>query len=368
MISMGVPSIVSPFTAAVSRSQVRARIPGPGIISPPSPLVSLFSSTTTPQAAAAAEAAQPAVTAEPDKKQQKQNTKKVKGEKVEKVPEVSYYEQKAAAKLHRRALHDKSVERRERMKTRRAGRPRTFHRNEFRAFFIPHKVNDEFHHRKARQLGLEWELQAAAIVQRPNVVQPDREPWEVEMEQLQTHLSQYGKRYPKELVGDIYPDESYKPLDQDELLDKLPFRPAPRETPADASGDIRTVDRKLKSSIYLFVKNNTNRWEFPSVTLNPDELLLDGAKRALQPLYGMKYWCPSNAPWSVQLSPFTTHERQQQKPGLYGRKTFFVLLQYDTGAVPDHLDYGWLDRDEITQRVEEQENGKQISKLYHYML
>jgi large subunit ribosomal protein L46 len=365
MISMGVPSIVSPFTAPVSRSQVRARIPGAGIISPPSSssLVALFSSTST----AAAEAAQPAV-AEPDKKQQKQNTnKKAKGEKVEKVPEVSYYEQKAAAKLHRRALHDTSVERRERMKTRRAGRPRTFHRNEFRAFFIPQKVNDEFHQRKARQMGLEWELSVAAIVQRPNVVQPDREPWEVEMEQLQTHLSQYGKRYPKELVGDIYPDDSYKPLDQDELLARLPFRPAPRETTADETGDIRTVDRKLKHSVYLFVKSQpTNRWEFPSVTLNPDELLLDGAKRALQPLYGLKFWCPSNAPWSVQLTPFTTHERQQ-KPGLYGRKTFFVLLQYDTGVVPDHLDYGWLDRDEITERVE-QVDGKPISKLYHYML
>jgi large subunit ribosomal protein L46 len=235
---------------------------------------------------------------------------------------------------------------------------------------------------------LEWEIAVASIVQRPNIVQPDREPWEVDMEVLQVHLSQFGKRYPKELGG----DDNYKPLTQDQLLAGLPFKPAPRETAADLSGDIRTLDRKLKTPVYLFVNNNNKNtkeqaqhWEFPSVILQPDELLLDGAKRALQPFYGLSYWCPSNAPWAVQMTPFTLQERRH-KPGLYGRKTFFLLLQYEAGTVPDTFDYGWLDRGEITQRVSEQQQRRQeeqqqqsnndyddkssrrLAKLYHYML
>jgi large subunit ribosomal protein L46 len=339
--------------------------------------------------------------AEPDGKKKKQSNKKQKGEKgggggekgdkgEKEEPQPSYYELKTAAKMHRTALYAKWADRQERLKTRRAGRPRTFYRDEFRQFFTPQKVADEYHQRKARQAGLEWEMAVASIVQRPNIVQPDREPWEVDMEVLQVHLSQFGKRYPKELGG----EDNDKPLTQDQLLAGLPFKPAPRETAADLSGDIRTLERKLKAPVYLFVNMNNNKnnkeqpqnWEFPSVTLQPDELLLDGAKRALQPFYGLSYWCPSNAPWAVQMTPFTLQERQH-KPGLYGRKTFFLLLQYEAGTVPDTFDYGWLDRGEITQRVSEQQQQRQeqqqpnnnnndyddkssrrLAKLYHYML
>lgn len=277
-------------------------------------------------------------------------------------PELSYYQQKAAAKQHRRELYEKKQERIERLKTRRAGRPRLFYRNEFRSFFIPKKVHDEHHNRKARQQNLEWEICASAIVERISVVQPDREPWEIEMDDLQTHLAQFGKQYPKELVS----YDNYKSYSHEELLEMLPFEPAPRETPADADGNIKTMERKLKTSIYLLLKQEEELWDFPSVILEPEETLLDGAKRAMNPLRGLKFWSPSNSPWSVRLTPFDDKTRKKTKK--YGRKTFFVKMQYDSGAVTsESMDYAWLDRSEVTDLVEKAQ-GRDMSKLYHYML
>lgn len=281
---------------------------------------------------------------------------------TEKKQEPSYYEQKAAAKNHRRQLFETKQARTERNKTRRVGRPRLFLRDTFRSFFVQQKVHDEHHDRKARQQGLEWEICASPIIERPNVIQPDREPWEIEMENLQNHVGQFGKKYPKELVS----YDTYKSYSHEELMEQLPFEPAPRETPADASGDVKTTERKLKTSIYLLLKQENNRWDFPYVALNPDETLLEGGKRAMEPIFGLKYWSPSNSPWSVRMTPFDEDMRKKTKK--YGRKTFFVKMQYDSGSVEsDSFDFAWLDQSEVVERVEQAE-GKHISRLYHYML
>jgi large subunit ribosomal protein L46 len=286
--------------------------------------------------------------------------------------EPSYWEQKKAKKDRRRELFLATQERKKRLKVRRAGKPIDTKKVEFHKFFISKKVTDEFLDRKARQAGLEWKIKAAAILERIEIVLPDKQPWEVEYENLKTHLNRFGKQYPKEFTGGYDYDEE-RPMTDEDLLKLLPFTPAPRETEADASGDLRTTDRKLKTNIYLAVQEkNSELWQMPTVDLKENESLLDAVRRTLPNQLGpdIDFWCPSNAPWTVQLTPYSEEERKSL--GFYGFKTFFMKVQlHEGGSVsPKHMkvkDFAWLDRGEMVDRVREQQ-GEEMSKFYYYML
>ena len=287
---------------------------------------------------------------------------------------LSYWEQKKAAKDRRRELFISRQERKQRLKVRRAGKPKDTKKIEFQAFYIEKKVRDEFLDRKSRQAKLAWKIRVAVLIERLNVILPDKEKWEIEYEELKMHLNRYGKQYPKEFVGADFDYDHERPMTYEDLIASLPFKPAPRETEADASGDVRTTDRKLKTSIYLTVQEQNNGlWQFPTVDIKGDETLLDAAKRAIPEQVGadIEFWCPSNCPWSVHLTPYTEDEQKQHQ--LYGTKTFFMKLQYDEGKVEldsklkNIHDFAWLDRHEMVDRVKEQQ-GDHMSKFYYYML
>lgn len=293
------------------------------------------------------------------------------------IAELGYWERKQAAREKRRAQWQSQHERQQRLPTRRAGRNRGHMRRAFRAWFVRKKVDDEYHHRKAKQAGLDWQYRIAAIVQRNNVVQPDKRDWETAYEQLKAQLGVYGKVYPEEFAGKAK-IEDQKPMTDEELIALLPFAPAPRETEADATGDVRTTNRKLKTPIVLTVLNGaTGQWQFPTVDLqlDRDETCWEAAKRCVAERIGpsVQFWAPSGCPWSVDVKPYAAEQRQ--KTGLYGTKTFFLLMYHEDGEVdPDTIpdstavqDYAWLDRDEMVDRIRQQD-GENMSKLYHYML
>ena len=215
---------------------------------------------------------------------------------------LSYYAQKKQAKERRRELYNAKVERQERLPTRRSG-PRDALRREFRSFFISKKVDEEYMERKARQAGLDWNIQVAVILERQNIVLPDKETWETEMDDLQTYLMQFGKQYPKGLFGieDYDKVTANLAMTEEELLALLPegFTPAPRETEADATGNVRTTDRKLKTSVYLTVQDSdTNKWMLPTVTLLPDETFFGSGPTS----FGGSNWTASGILVSVSLS------------------------------------------------------------------
>jgi len=278
-----------------------------------------------------------------------------------------YMADKKAAKERRRALYESRQQRKERLKTRRLGKRRDEKRREFRSWFIEKKVDEEYMNRKARQAGLDWKIQVAVILERYSVVLPDKEDWEVEYENLKAHLMQFDKQYPKELINIDYDREVA--VTDEELLALLPkgYTPAPRETEADKTGDVRTTERKLKTSIYLTVQDE-GPWQFPTVPLKEDETLLEAAKRAIPEKAGseLEYWTISNCPCAVHMAAFPENERTS---GFYGTKTFFMKLCYDEGAAsPVNIkDYAWLAREEMAERVKE-EQGDKMSRFYHYLL
>jgi large subunit ribosomal protein L46 len=150
------------------------------------------------------------------------------------------------------------------------------------------------------------------------------------------------------------------------------FTPAPRETEADKSGDVRTLDRRLKDRIFLTVQDGEDsKWGLPTIVPKKDETLLDAAKRVVKDKVGgqlMDLYCASNAPVAVNFKVFTEEER---KDGFFGVKTFFMRVQHDEGNVSKKdmqvKDFAWLDRSEVVARVQE-EQGLRQSKLYRYML
>ena len=172
----------------------------------------------------------------------------------ERIAALSYWERKAALKEKRREFHRQHVERLERLKTRRAGRNGGVHRRAFRHWFLPKKMDEEYHHRKAKQAGLDWHYRIAAVVQRNNKVQPDKMDFEIAYENLKEQLGVWGKVYPEAFAGKDK-IEDVKPMTDEELIALLPFTPAPRETEADHTGDVRTTERQLKTQIYLTVQN-----------------------------------------------------------------------------------------------------------------
>jgi large subunit ribosomal protein L46 len=286
---------------------------------------------------------------------------------------ASYLEQKKQAKEIRRQRHEYSVLRKQRLKTRRSGPGKVKNRmkKEFRSWFIPYLVNDEYMERKARQAGLAWNIHVAVLLERSMVIWPDKEDWLIEFENLTTHLGQWGKEYPKELYKGK--DLNKKPpMTDEDLMKLLPkgYVPAPRITEADLNGNVRTLDRQLKESVYLYLQSEDDTWQFPTVAVQEDETLLEAAKRAVKDLVGeqVSYWPSSNAPGAVFMTPYPVEERTN---GFYGIKTFFMRLQHDGGIVEESRlkakDYAWLSRAELVDRAT-QNTGILPPQFYRYVL
>jgi 8-oxo-dGTP pyrophosphatase MutT (NUDIX family) len=162
------------------------------------------------------------------------------------------------------------------------------------------------------------------------------------------------------------------------------FRPAPRETTADETGNLQTHERKLKDRVFLMIQNSeSNKWYFPTTPVQDDESLLEAAQRALKEqatgggISGKKketdhvfdIYYPSNAPIGVSLDVFHDNDNDGN---YFGTKTFFLKVQHDEGDIQskDILkqgvnDFAWLDRSEIVERAQGDDD---LSEFYRYLL
>ena len=129
--------------------------------------------------------------AKPKKKNKKQSKK---------AEELTYAQQKVLAKERRRQTYEAKQNRGSSLKVRREGSSeRGAHASTFRSWFDQYKTRNETMDRKARQSGLPWQVRVAAVVERLPVVLPDKEQWEVDYEELDAYLKQFGRDFPKEL-------------------------------------------------------------------------------------------------------------------------------------------------------------------------
>ncbi|KAI2510104.1 hypothetical protein MHU86_4271 [Fragilaria crotonensis] len=273
----------------------------------------------------------------------------------------SYKEEKLAAKELRRQRFEAKMDRLVRLRTRRDGRPIDVKKAEFTSWYDKRRTYHEVMDRKARQQEKEWKIEVAAVVERLPLVTPDMEPWEAEYTALRKHLDQFTWDYPSELMQSRKSNDDED--DEEEIMVVLP-----RETEADATNDITTTNRRLKTRIF-FVENASDvppeQWKFPTVLLQDGERLTDAAMRLAKDKLGeeVELLALSNCPIAVDLDV-------EEEGEFFGTKTFFMKLQYFRGDVkPSTGDasYGWLDRTELVENAEACE-GINAGKFYRYML
>jgi 39S mitochondrial ribosomal protein L46 len=112
----------------------------------------------------------------------------------------SYAEDKLAAKEIRRQRFEQRQARVEQLKTRREGRPTEVKKTEFKTWYDKRRTFHEIMDRKARQEGLGWKIQVAAVVERLPLVLPVPDKWEQDYLDLRKHLNQFTWEYPAELA------------------------------------------------------------------------------------------------------------------------------------------------------------------------
>ncbi|KAF1808821.1 50S ribosomal subunit L30 [Eremomyces bilateralis CBS 781.70] len=139
-------------------------------------------------------------------------------------------------------------------------------------------------------------------------------------------------------------------------------RPQPRETRADREGDERSLDRELKRTLYLVMREASGKWAFPEDSLVGTESLRQAALRIL-PLAGgpnMNTWVVGNAPLGKAQTDYSAEQYVQNTARAVeevGKKVFFMKARIMAGEVDmaqnkfGHQEYKWLTKDELQKVV-----------------
>ncbi|TKY88152.1 hypothetical protein EX895_002862 [Sporisorium graminicola] len=131
-------------------------------------------------------------------------------------------------------------------------------------------------------------------------------------------------------------------------------RPLPRTTPADASNDVRSLERKLDRTLYLVVKQKSGKdaaaWRFPAKALSniKRENLHDVAPASVTDILGnkMDIWMVSNLPIGLYKQVNAAAE-----------KTYFLQGHVLAGNAElsegnDVEEFQWLTKEEIEKVME----------------
>jgi large subunit ribosomal protein L46 len=204
----------------------------------------------------------------------------------------------------------------------------------------------------ALEAKLNWRIMGATILHRYPVITKDPEDWEVKFWDLQEKINDKQREWFFEQVGgtDAQLITENNPT-YDEILESMPFKPAPRFTEADENNDRKSTERRLQDSLFLIVKRNRedNHWQFPQGRVLDAETLRDTTERVIDRAVGkINRWFVSNAPVGHYQYEYPVDLQQQRQS--FGAKVFFYRCQMIKGNVKLqtklYKDYAWIARDE----------------------
>ncbi|KAJ1755933.1 hypothetical protein H4S00_000602 [Coemansia sp. D1744] len=112
----------------------------------------------------------------------------------------------------------------------------------------------------------------------------------------------------------------------------------PRETQADASNDLLSLERKLDRTLYLIVRDAKGRWAFPQSDVQDEEVLHEAARRGLRDMCGSKM-----SVWTVGCGPIGHHVTNEHT-------AFFVKAHILAGKA-EAKEYKWVTREELGEAV-----------------
>lgn len=250
---------------------------------------------------------------------------------------------------------------------------------------------------KKKQLPAAWQLRTAIIVERPQIITPEPEPWLKEYIEwrhkwdepilkqmphiniLDEDIDQMKQREADEkkaaaarekALNTETPEEREFRLKKEEREKRMAElrkkeeeskleKPGPRITEADLKNDLHSLRRKLDKKLFLIVKekpNATNKepgnspWRFPEGIRQGDETLRQIAEASLLKETGTKLetYFVGNAPITFHTRELSDNQQKQFKA--YGAKTFFQYAYFLNGNVTldsSLADYAWVTRDEL---------------------
>ncbi|KAL0094959.1 39S mitochondrial ribosomal protein L46-domain-containing protein [Phycomyces blakesleeanus] len=123
---------------------------------------------------------------------------------------------------------------------------------------------------------------------------------------------------------------------------------APRETEADKTNDIKSLDRALQRTLYLIVrpKQGKQPWIFPEGAVDSTEYLHEAAERQLKETCGkdMDVWFVGRQPIGLYKKAPTQNVEES------GSKVFFMKARMFSGQVTpseDVSEFAWLTKEEL---------------------
>ncbi|KAK9423940.1 putative 39S mitochondrial ribosomal protein L46-domain-containing protein [Seiridium unicorne] len=134
-------------------------------------------------------------------------------------------------------------------------------------------------------------------------------------------------------------------------------KPLARTTEADATNNVRRLDRKLDQTLYLVVQSGNGEWTFPTDDVPTDENLHQAARRVLDQAAGvnMNTWLVGRVPVAhyVQQPQFNEDTSIKSR----GEKTFFLKGRIMagqanlTGNPLGYKDFNWLTKEELRGKL-----------------
>lgn len=254
---------------------------------------------------------------------------------------------------------------------------------------------------KAKKSGLkqEWNYKMALIVERPMILAPEPEEWEVkyaewrerfdapikaQIPDIQPLLDEdtakkanaesETKKLTAEELAAMDDDQRARALRAEEIAaqarEEAIVRVGERITKADKSGDTKSLRRALAQKLYLVVKKNRSdhAWQFPHAPMpldvtNEKKALRDFAHDGAIAAAGndVDIYMTGNAP-SGSFS-YAYPADTQKSLQTYGAKLFFYRGYYVKGSVQipsRYVDHAWVTKSELKEYIQDPE-------LYDYL-
>lgn len=201
-----------------------------------------------------------------------------------------------------------------------------------------------------------WRVAASLIVQRSPVVAKPLEQVEVDWVEMKARRFADQEKKPtfiKQQAIDEIAKKASKVIPLMQSHEEIDQLPVPLLTKDDAAKNVKSVHRKLWSTLYLIVKKprEQHAWQFPQGGLADKETLRDAAEREFEEECGKEvdFYTICNHPCAVYQ--YKLDEAEQKKHNKYGTRVFYIPALYLGGDVKvdgkEVVDYAWVTIDEM---------------------
>ncbi|KAL3233890.1 Large ribosomal subunit protein mL46 [Nakaseomyces bracarensis] len=127
-----------------------------------------------------------------------------------------------------------------------------------------------------------------------------------------------------------------------------PIAPNSIITKADESGDVLSLERQLRRTLYLLVKDNEGSWRFPNFDLGEEKSLHTAAESGIREVGGENL-----NTWTVSRTPAAVLKKDENNLEFL-IKSHILMGNFEIQNKKSISDYAWLTKDEIKEKVDKE--------------